>query len=212
MTQKLTLYHYWRSSASWRVRWSLALKGLTYESKAVNLLKGEQRLPDYLKLNPAGQVPCLLVDGEPFCESMAIMEYLDEKFPETPIVPENPVERMRMRQAALIIVAGTQPLQNLAPQYYYSDDVEKRNKWCQHWIRLGLTAYDQCIQKYAGTYSFGDQLTIADICMVPQAANALRYQVPLEEFPTVKGIYERCMKDKICFDASPAGQPEGKNL
>lgn len=210
--ESLTLYHYWRSSASWRVRWALALKGLTYESRPINLLKGEQRSAPYLKLNPAGQVPCLLIAGDPCCESMAIIEYLDEKYPKTPLLPQGAMDRLRVRQASLIIVAGTQPLQNLAPQNFYSNDLDLRTKWCQHWISLGLRAYEDCIRKQAGTFSFGSQLTMADLCLVPQAANALRYQISLDDFPIVKGIYERCMKDKVCYGASPAGQPESKEL
>ena len=207
----LVLHHYWRSSASWRVRWALAVKGLTYESRSVNLLKGEQRDAAYMLLNPSGQVPCLIVGNESFAESMSIVEYLDEKVPTPALLPADPIERMRVRQASLMVVAGIQPLQNLAPQQYLSPDVAVRSRWAAHWIRVGLTAYENHIRKFAGTYSFGGQITLADICLVPQAYNALRYEVGFQDFPTVRRIYENCMADSICYQASPFGQPEGRD-
>lgn len=207
----LVLHHYWRSSASWRVRWALAIKELNYESRAVNLLKGEQRDPPYLLLNPSGQVPCLVVGNESFAESMSIVEYLDEKVPSPALLPADPIERMRVRQASLMVVAGIQPLQNLAPMQYLSPDVAVRNRWAAHWIRVGLTAYEHHIRKSAGTYSFGGQISLADICLVPQAYNALRYEVGFQDFPTVGRIYENCMADSVCYAASPFGQPEGRD-
>src|SRR5947209_1533710 len=112
MAHQLTLYHYWRSSCSWRVRWGLALKGLAYESVAVDILAGEQRSQAYLAKNPAGFLPTLVVDGRPFAESLAILEWLDETVPAPPLLPRDPLQRLTVRQLAMTIVAGTQPLQN----------------------------------------------------------------------------------------------------
>lgn len=193
--QKLTLYHYWRSTSSWRVRWACALKGVELEYVAVDLLKDEPDSPEHLARNPMGYIPTLEIPqagGKSvyLSESVAIMEWLEETRPGPRLFPRDPLKRALTRQLVEIINAGTQPLQNLNPQYLYSDDPVKRKQWCQHWIRKGLGAYDQIVQATAGKFSVGDELTAADLCLVPQCYNAGRYEVPLEEFPRVKRIHD----------------------
>jgi maleylacetoacetate isomerase len=205
--QPITLFHYWRSSCSWRVRWALAIKGVTYESKPVNLLKGEQRSPEYLKLNPSGLVPCLMIDGVPSGESLAMLEWIEEKFPRRALLPQDPASRMRVRQMCLSVVAGTQPLQNLGVQNYYSDDPAKKFAWAKHWTINGMRAFDALIEPHAGTFCFGSQLTMADICLIPQCYNAVRYGVDLDQYPRLKRIYEHCLSLPECDAAAPHNQP-----
>jgi len=205
--QGITLYHYWRSSCSWRVRWALAIKGVAYESKPINLLKGEQRSPAYLKLNPSGTVPCLVVDGIPYGESLAMLEWIEEKFPQRALLPQDPGSRMRVRQMCLAIVAGTQPLQNLSVQNFYSTDAVKKIAWAKHWNHLGMQAFANLIEAHAGTFCFGSQLTLADLCLIPQFYNAIRFGVDVDQFPKLKKIYEHCLALPECDAAAPHNQP-----
>lgn len=208
MQPQLKLYHYWRSSCSWRVRWALAIKGLKYESTPVNLLQNEHRSSTYLGLNPSGAVPTLVIDGVPFSESMAIMEWLDEVFPNPPLLPRDPLSRLKVRELMDIIGAGTQPIQNLKVQQFVSADAMERQRFAHHWITAGLNAYEERLKTgISGTYSFGGAITMADICLVPQVYNALRFAVNLNSFPLIRGIYERCLKDPRCDQAAPHNQP-----
>lgn len=204
----IILYHYWRSSAAWRVRWALAAKGISYEKRAVNLLKGEQYSPEYLRLNPAGQVPALVWEGHIFGESLAILEFLEEKFPHIPLLPNDPGSRLYVRQLCLNIVAGTHPLQNLLPQKMHSDDPETRKKWVQFFIARGLEVHDKKMEGHSGSFSLGGELTIADLCLVPQIYNAIRFDVPFAHLPNVKRVYENCRKLASCEVAAPENQPD----
>lgn len=203
---QLKLYHYWRSSSSWRVRWALAIKNISYESVAVNLLKKEHYSDDYKEKSKIGFVPCLEVDGKPITESLAILEWLEEQFPAHPILPENPWDRLKVRELALIIAAGTQPVQNLCVQLYYSDDKGKRKEYAHHWISKGLDAYEKSISKTSHKYSYGDNVSIADLCLIPQCYNALRFGVDLSLFPKVSAIYQTCLQLKTCIEAHPDNQ------
>jgi maleylacetoacetate isomerase len=211
MSQKLVLYHYWRSSCSWRVRWSLAHKNIAYKSVAVDLLTTQQQSRDFLAKNPAGYVPCLEIDGTPLAESLAILEWLEEAYPEKPLMPVDPMSRAFVRQLCLTIVAGTQPLQNLKAQKYFSSDEAVRRAYTQYWITQGLEIYESLINKgAAGTFSFGGQLSIADLCLIPQCYNAERFGVDLGQFPKIKGIYTKCMLLPACKKSSPDEQPGAK--
>jgi maleylacetoacetate isomerase len=205
-SSKPILYGYWRSSASWRVRWALNIKKVETEHRFVNLLKGEQHGAEFLKINPAGQIPTLMINGKAYGESMAMLEYLEETYPQNPILPQDPESRMFVRQLALTIVAGTHPLQNMHPQQYHSPDPTERKKFAQHFIKRGLSFYEKRITQSAGSYSFGGQVTMADICLVPQVYNALRNDIDLNHYPTIKGIYERCLKLPECVAAAPDQQ------
>jgi maleylacetoacetate isomerase len=201
------LHHYWRSSCSWRLRWALALKGISYRSVPVNLLKGEQRSPDYLKINPAGTVPCMQIDGVPFTQSLAIMEWLDEQYPKRPLLPVSPIDRLKTRELSLVIAADTQPLQNMGPQQYFSSDANKRAEYARHWIEKGLRTFETLVRPLAGTFSMGDSITIADICLIPQCYNAQRFNLNLSPFPTVQRIYRNALLTSECESAAPHNQP-----
>ncbi len=212
---KLRLYHYWRSSSSWRVRWGLAIKGIEYEAVAVNLLSGESESPEHLERNPLGQVPVLEIEpgaksGAPLrlFESIAILEWLEESYPERPLLPRDPWLRARTRQLAEIINSETQPLQNLTPQELHSDDPAKRKAWAQYWIRNGLKAYETVVKETAGRFSVGDHLTIADLCLVPQCYNATRYEIPLANYPIIARIHEAAkLTESYRLSAPEAFQP-----
>jgi maleylpyruvate isomerase len=190
----LTLYHYWRSTSSWRVRWALELKGIPYKPIPVNLLENASESSEHLQRNPAGQVPTLEIQlfGKPqqLSESVAIIEWLEETHPSPALLPRDPFLKARCRQLTEIINSGTQPLQNLGVAQFCTDDPNQQKLWNQHWIRKGLTAYNELVQQTQGQYSIGDQLTMADLFLIPQCYNSLRFEVPLEEFPRVKAIYD----------------------
>jgi maleylacetoacetate isomerase len=188
----LKLYHYWRSSSSWRVRWALAIKGLSYEPVAVSLLNGESEGPSHRTRNPLGFVPVLEVTDtngtRSLIESIAILEWLEETHPENPLYPGDAWNRALIRQFVEIINADTQPLQNLPAQELHSLDPENRKSWARHWILQGLQAYETLAQRTAGRYTVGDDLSAADLCLIPQVYNAKRYQVDLAPFPTIRQI------------------------
>lgn len=199
----LTLHHYWRSSCSWRVRWALELKGLKYKSVHVNLLKQENRREDYLKLHPGGFVPALVSDGFVLNESLAILEWLEENFPAPALLPMLSIDRVKVRQLSLIFVAGVQPLQNLNTQKYFSNDSKKREAWAKKWIIDGLNNFETVVSSCSGKYSFKDSVTFADLCLIPQCYNALRFGIGLESFPIIERIYKTCLKDEACKLSSP---------
>ena len=204
---ELTLYHYWRSSSSWRVRWGLNIKALEYQSVAVNLLEGEQKSPQFQTLNPMLQVPCLVVDGRPMAESMAILEFLDEVAPTPSLLPGDAFQRAHIRRLAEIINAGTQPMQNLAVMKRYSADREEQQVWCRHWVEKGLAAYEDACRAQAGQFSFGDEVTLADLYLIPQCYNAKRFSIDLGSFALLEGIYKRALELPSCEAAAPHNQP-----
>jgi hypothetical protein len=209
----LVLHGYWRSSCSWRVRWVLNLKGLTYKNVAVNLLAGEQNAPSYLEINPHGRVPTLLVDQKPISGSLAIVEWLDETWPLPSLLTSDPWEKALIREMAYVIAMDTQPIQNLSVLRKYSDREDLRQEWARDFNRKGLQVFNQLVaqNRKKGSYSFGTNLTMADICLIPQCYNAKRYGVDLEkEFPRLFEIYSFCLTSKPCADSSPDNQPEAK--
>lgn len=203
---KLTLFHYWRSSCSWRVRWSLHHKGILFEDVAINLLAGEQNSANYLSKNPGGYVPALEVDGKIFGESLAILEWLEEVYPEKPLLPADPIDRLRVRQISQLIVSGIQPVQNLAVLRRHSSDPNEQAKWASEWISSGLHKLEVLLQATAKKYCYGDTLTIADLCLVPQVYNAKRFNVDLSNLPVVSRINETCLKLPACEAAAPHNQ------
>lgn len=215
---KLRLYHYWRSSASWRVRWALAIKGIRLQSSRegatrapitecelipVNLLAGEQKSQAYLQKNPAGVVPTLEImrDGKKsqfLSESLAIIEWGEENFPKPNLLPKDPWERGRVRQLAQLINAGIQPLQNLKVAAFYSEDEAKKKSWNQHWIKTGLSAYETLVKQTAGQFSVGDSITIADLCLIPQCYSARRFDVDIAAYPTIARIEQAALATEAC--------------
>lgn len=204
----LKLYHYWRSSCSWRVRWALALKGVAYEPVPVNILAGEHRSPAFLARNPAGYLPALSIDGVPFGESLAICEWIDETWPEPPLLPKEPLARLSARQLALTIAAGTQPLQNPSVVKHFVANEAEREGHQRHWIERGLAVYEALLKAgRPGLFSVGDQVSLADLCLVPQVYNAERFKVPVsEKFPLLAAINARCLATPACDQAAPHNQ------
>ena len=202
------LYDYYRSSAAYRVRIALNLKGIDYESRPVNLLHSEQRGEDYRALNPQGLVPMLEIDGHRLTQSLSIMVYLDQCFPEPPLMPRDPVDGAHVRAMALTVACDIHPLNNLRVLKYLSNELglpqEERDAWYIHWIREGLPALETLAKLGAGTFLFGDEPTIADVCLVPQLFNARRFNVPLEDYPTLL----RAEENACALDAFAAAHPD----
>ena len=207
---ELTLYQYWRSSCSWRLRWALALKDLPYEIVSVNLLKGEQRLPAFRVKNPSAFVPCLEIDGEVHCESLALLEWLDEAYPIPSLCPGNPRERLWIRQLACTIGVGVQPLQNpIALSKHTAGSNLSREDLARFWIARGLLAYESLLQRHQpGRFSCGPMITLADLCLIPQVYNAKRFDVNTLEYPMIDQLYKNCMETEACQVSSPERQPD----
>jgi maleylacetoacetate isomerase len=183
------LYDYFRSSACYRVRIALNLKGVEYEQRAVNLAEGAQQSPEYRSVNPQGLVPMLEIDGQRLTQSLAIINYLDLRFPICPLIPAAAAERAHVVAMAMTIACDIHPLNNLRVLKYLKhelghsqDDVDR---WYVHWIREGLPALEAMAKPKAGKFLFGDAPTGADVCLVPQLYNARRFNVPIDDFPTL---------------------------
>nr|CAH7718657.1 unnamed protein product [Callosobruchus chinensis] len=208
LINKPVLYSYWRSSCSWRVRIALQLKEIPYEVRSVSLIKsgGEQHSNEYRSVNPMEQVPALQIDGATLVESMAIMHYLDETRPQRPLLPRDCTKRAKVREICEVIASGIQPLQNLTVLIYVGE--EKKNEWAKHWIKRGFTAVEKLLSASAGKYCVGDDITMADCCLIPQVFNARRFQVDLRPYPTILRI-DRELENHPAFIAShPNQQPD----
>jgi maleylacetoacetate isomerase len=194
----MKLYHYWRSTSSWRVRWALTAKGLPVDYVAIDLLTDECERPEHLARNPMGYVPVLEVQEKGkthfLGESTSIIEWLEETHPSPSLFPKDSFLRAHARMLAEIVNAGIQPLQNLTVTDFLSPDADVKKKWMQHWIRRGLLAYETLAQKHAGRLSVGDELTVADLFLIPQCYAAARNDVAISEFPTIARIHENAVK------------------
>ena len=183
------LYDYYRSSAAYRVRIALNLKGIDYESRPVNLADGAQKDAAYRALNPQGFVPMLEIDDHRLTQSLAIMVYLDQRFPYPPLMPRNALEGAHVRAMALGIACDIHPLNNLRVLKYLTGTLgvteEQKNAWYAHWITEGLAALETMAAPTAGKFLYGDSVTLADVCLVPQIYNARRFDVPLDAYPTL---------------------------
>ncbi|MCF1428050.1 MAG: maleylacetoacetate isomerase [Shewanella sp.] len=211
----MTLYGYWRSSAAYRVRIALNLKGIEVGHKSVHLVKdgGQQHHADYIALNPQQLVPALVLEnGEVLTQSMAMLEYLEDTNPESPLLPSDPLAKAKVRALANAIACDVHPLNNLRVLQYLKgeaglDDAAK-DAWYQHWIVTGFNAYEAMLQDTAGEFSFGDLPTLADICLVPQVYNARRFNVPLANYPNIVRIVENCNQLAAFADAAPENQAD----
>jgi maleylacetoacetate isomerase len=208
------LYSYFRSSAAYRVRIALSLKGIDYEYISVHLAKGEQRSDSYRTLNAQQLVPMLADDRGTFTQSLAIIEYLDERYPEPPLLPETPETRARVRAIALAIACDIHPLNNLRVLQYLTGTLgtyeDAKNAWYRHWIDLGLAALETQLAGDAatGVFCHRDRVTLADVCLVPQLANARRYKISLDPYPTLTRIDAACGRLEAFANAAPERQPD----
>lgn len=211
----MKLYTYFRSSAAYRVRLALAVKGLTPEAIPVHLLRdgGEQKRPAYRAVNPQGMVPALETDdGAILTQSLAIIEYLEETHPAPALLPADPVARARVRAAAMAIVCDTHPLGNLRVTTYLrqalaADDAAVA-AWSRHWIEVGLTAVEGLVAPHVGTFCFGDTLSLADIILMPQMYNARRFGCDHSAFPTLVAIDQRLRALPLLQGAAPERQAD----
>ena len=210
----MKLYSYFRSSAAYRVRIALNLKSLPYEYLPVHLVKGEQRDERYRALNPQALVPMLVDDAETITQSMAIIEYLDEKVPEPPLLPATPEARARVRAIAQAIACDIHPLNNLRVLKYLTGTLgaseDAKNAWYRHWIELGLAALEAQLaaDSRTGAFCHGEKPTLADVCLVPQLANARRYAFSIDVYPTLGRIESRCLALDAFARAAPDRQPD----
>lgn len=204
----MKLYSYFRSSAAYRVRIALNLKGLTHEIVPVNLLKSEQQGEQYLEKNVQGLLPALETDQGMLGQSLAILEWLEDTTETTPILPSDPWQKAQVRNIAYAIAIDIHPLNNLRVLKYLTNELqvtdEQKTKWYQDWI---MTGFDK-VEKMLGDTAFccGEQPTLADICLVPQVYNALRFKTPMDNYPKIMAIYNHCNTLKAFSDAAPEQQ------
>jgi maleylacetoacetate isomerase len=216
------LYGYFRSSASYRVRIALNLKGLPYETVPVHLLKdgGQQFAPEFLQLNPDAVVPALVDDSADHAavltQSLAIIEFLEEKHPKPPLLPQDPVDRAYLRSIALTIACEIHPLNNLRVLRYLVRELkvgeEDRNAWYRHWCEHGLASVETMLarDKRTGTFCYGESPSLADCFLIPQIANAQRMNCDLSRMPTIMRINDACLALPAFVNASPARQPDAE--
>ena len=213
--QSVKLFSYFRSSAAYRVRIALNLKGLPYHTVPIHLTKdgGRQHTSEFRAINPQSRVPVLeLSTGEILTQSLAIIEYLDEIHPEPPLLPSDPLARAKSRAIAQMIACDIHPLNNTSPLRYIKRRLRHEqpdiDAWYHHWIIEGFTALEKLIEP--GPYACGSQVTVADICLVPQVANARRFKVPLDKFPKIVAVDAACMKLPAFDKARPENQPDAE--
>jgi maleylacetoacetate isomerase len=213
----MKLYNYFRSSAAYRVRIALALKGLSYDYLSVHLAKGEQYLPEFTALSPQSLVPVLEEDGgQRLYQSLAIMEYLDETHPEPALLPSDPAGRNRVRSLALIIACEIHPLNNTRVLSYITGKLglsdEQKLEWYHHWVKTGFAALEKRLaeERSTGRFCHGDAPGFADCVLVPQVANAKRFKVDLGAFPAIVRINDECQKLEAFKRAAPERQPDAE--
>ncbi len=210
----MKLYTYFRSSAAYRVRIALNLKSLPAEHEVVWLTKGEQSADSYTAINPHGLVPTLIDNGHELGQSLAILEYLDEQYPDTPaLLPADPIGRAQVRAMALLIACDIHPVNNLRILKYLKSELqhsqEEVDVWYRHWCDQGLAGLEADVSKRKpGKYCFGDTVTLADVCLVPQVFNANRFNVDMSQYPNVARINETCLQLPAFDRAQPMKQPE----
>ncbi|MEO7255127.1 MAG: maleylacetoacetate isomerase [Casimicrobium sp.] len=212
----MKLYNYYRSSAAYRVRIALNLKGIAWQHVGVHLLKAQHRSASYLKLNPAGLVPSLVADdGAVLTQSLAIMEYLDEIVPNVaPLLPQDAIERSHVRGLALALACDVHPLNNVRVLNYLTNELgvtaDQKNAWIAHWISLGLEAFEQTLAQstMSGHFCYDDMPTLADAVLVPQVFSARRFNVDMTKYPRIVAIDALCNTLPAFISAHPKNQPD----
>lgn len=212
----MKLYGYWRSTAAYRVRIALHLKGICYESLAVNLIAkgGEQHNEHYVEINPSHLVPTLIDGDFSLNQSLAIIDYLEATQLGLSLYPENMQERAKVQALALDIACEIHPLNNLRVQQYLTADLniksEAKALWVDHWMNIGFNSIEKKLVKSAGCYCFQDQITVADICLVAQVYNAHRFNVDMSAYPYINRVVENCNKLEAFQLALPENQADAK--
>ena len=206
----MRLYSYFRSSAAYRVRIALNLKGIDYDIIPVNLLTGEQSSSDYKEINPQGLVPCLDTGQGVLTQSLAILEWLEENHPQQPILPADPWHKAQARSLAYAISCDIHPVNNLRILKYLQNELQhsddEKIHWYQHWIENGFSALET--QLGESDFCCSDEPGIADICLIPQVFNAHRFKVDMEPYPKISAVYKRCSLLEAFIDAAPENQPD----
>lgn len=212
----MKLYTFFRSSAAFRVRIALNLKGLQYESLPKAFARNEHRAPEYLALNPQGLIPALAVDGVVLSQSLAIIEYLNDRHPAPPLLPDDPIDRARVRSMALAIACEIHPLNNLRVLNYLRDPLQQNDDgvgtWYRHWVSEGFRGLELQAREFSakGRYCFGDAVSLADVLLVPQMFNARRFKTDLAPFPTLVGISTHLEALPAFAAARPEVQPDAQ--
>ncbi|MCB0393139.1 MAG: maleylacetoacetate isomerase [Bdellovibrionales bacterium] len=214
--QKPILYSYFRSSCSYRVRIALNLKEVKFETRAKHLVKGENNLEDYKRLNPMGQVPFFVHDGVGIAQSMAIIEYIDQVFSSgQSLFPKSAGDAARVRQICEMINSGIQPHQNLSTgiemKKWFGIDDEQKTKWWAFWIERGFVAIEKVLEETAGNFAFGDQVTAADAFIVPQVFNAKRFNLDMSKFPLISKVSGNAESLEAFKRAHPSKQPDSES-
>ena len=208
----MRLYDYWRSSAAYRVRIALNFKGLTYEQVPIDLRAGAQRAPAFLEINPQGLVPVLEDDGVRLTQSLPILNYLEERYPEPALLPKDAAGRATSRAIAVAIACEIHPLNNLRVLQYLERELglgeAQRMVWYHHWVTEGLRAIEAMVARSGGDFCVGDAPSLADVCLVPQVYNARRYECDLDPYPRILRIDERCRQIEAFAKAAPERQPD----
>lgn len=206
----MQLYDYYRSSCAYRVRIALNLKGLAYTIIPVDLTQDAQHAPEYQAKNPQALVPTLIDGAHTFTQSLAIIAYLDEQYPTPPLLPKTPIERAQARALALSIACDIHPVNNLrilnCLRKNWQANPEQIQEWYQHWIQEGFTAIEKQLASYPRQQAFcvADSVSVADICLIPQVYNALRFNCPMDPYPTIQNIYDHCTQIPAFMQAAPS--------
>lgn len=214
----MKLATYFRSTAAYRVRIALHLKGLEHELQPINLLKdgGEHKTPEFLAKNPDGLIPTLDTQGQVLAQSIAILEYLEETYPSVALLPSNSIDRAIIRGLVQTIASDMHPLNNLRVLQFLVKEMglseEQKLQWYHHWIAKGFTGLEKRLEttSQAGRFCFGDAPTMADVCLVPQVYNAHRFDCPMEDYPTINQINQHCMSLAAFADSAPSQQPDAR--
>ena len=206
----MTLYDYFRSSASFRVRIALAIKNVPADTVPIHLVQdgGQQHQASYLNRNPQGRVPSLaLDDGQILTQSLAIIEYLDEVYPTPALLPSAPLEKATVRAMAYLISCDVHPLNNLSVLQYLKSNLqvsgEQKTAWYHHWIHQGFKALEVHLKIHSGQFCYQDQITLADLCLIPQVYNAKRFDLDMSAYPLIRKVYEKAMAQEAFYRTDP---------